>query len=80
MSVLVVIPARYPSVRYPGKPLVELRGATGVARSLIRRSWDAAMAAEGVDRVVVATDDDRIRSHAEGFGAEAVMTSDTCRN
>lgn len=80
MSVLVVIPARYPSVRYPGKPLVELRGATGVARSLIRRSWEAAKAAQGVDRVVVATDDDRIRSHAEAFGADVVMTSDTCRN
>jgi 3-deoxy-manno-octulosonate cytidylyltransferase (CMP-KDO synthetase) len=80
MSVLVIIPARYPSVRYPGKPLVELRGATGVAKSLIRRSWDAAMAAEGVERVVVATDDTRIAEHARGFGAEVVMTSDRCRN
>lgn len=80
MSVLVVIPARYPSVRYPGKPLVELRGATGVSRSLIRRSWDAAQAAEGVDRVVIATDDTRIQKHAEAFGAEVVMTSDQCRN
>ena len=44
MSVLIVIPARHASTRYPGKPLVELRGASGQARSLIRRSWDAAMA------------------------------------
>ena len=80
MSVLVVIPARYASTRYPGKPLVELRGATGAARSLIRRSWDAAQGVRGVDRVVVATDDGRIRDHAEGFGAEVVMTSDSCRN
>ncbi|MFD1880311.1 3-deoxy-manno-octulosonate cytidylyltransferase [Paracoccus pacificus] len=80
MSVLVVIPARYPSTRYPGKPLVELRGATGVAKSLIRRSWEAAGAAEGVDRVVIATDDDRIRDHAEAFGAEVVMTADKHRN
>lgn len=80
MSVLVVIPARYASTRYPGKPLVDLRGATGVARSLIRRSWDAAMAVAGVDRVVVATDDDRIADAAQGFGAEVVMTATACRN
>jgi 3-deoxy-manno-octulosonate cytidylyltransferase (CMP-KDO synthetase) len=80
MSVLIVIPARYASTRYPGKPLVDLRGATGESRSLIRRSWDAAMSVAGVDRVVVATDDDRIRRAAEGFGAEVVMTSEACRN
>jgi 3-deoxy-manno-octulosonate cytidylyltransferase (CMP-KDO synthetase) len=80
MAVLLVIPARYASTRYPGKPLAELRGATGQARSLIRRSWDAAMAVPGVDRVVVATDDDRIADAAEGFGAEVAMTPDTCRN
>lgn len=80
MSVLVIIPARYASTRYPGKPLVDLRGATGVARSLIRRSWDAAMAVQGVDRVVVATDDERIADAARGFGAEVVMTATTCRN
>jgi 3-deoxy-manno-octulosonate cytidylyltransferase (CMP-KDO synthetase) len=80
MSVLIVIPARYASTRYPGKPLVALRGADGVARTLIRRSWDAAMAVPGAPRVVVATDDDRIRAEAEGFGAEVVMTSEACRN
>ncbi len=80
MSVLVVIPARYASTRYPGKPLVALRGANGQARTLIRRSWEAAMAVAGADRVVVATDDERIRVEAEGFGAEVVMTSSACRN
>ena len=80
MGVLIVIPARYASSRYPGKPLVELTGATGEARSLIERSWQAACAVEGADRVVVATDDDRIRAVAEGFGAEVVMTSEACRN
>ncbi len=80
MSVLIVIPARFASTRYPGKPLVELRGATGKSRSLIRRSWEAAMAVEGATRVVVATDDDRIRVAAEAFGAEVVMTSESCRN
>ncbi len=80
MPVLVVIPARYASSRYPGKPLVALRGATGEAKSLIRRSWDAACAVRGVDRVVVATDDDRIADAATGFGAEVVMTSTACQN
>jgi 3-deoxy-manno-octulosonate cytidylyltransferase (CMP-KDO synthetase) len=80
MKVLVIIPARYASTRYPGKPLVELRGATGESRSLIQRSWDAAQGVTGVDRVVVATDDDRIKSVAEAFGAEVVMTSTDCKN
>lgn len=80
MSVLIVIPARHASSRYPGKPLVELRGAGGEARSLIRRSWEAACAVSGVDRVVVATDDARIRDHVVGFGGEVVMTSPDCRN
>ena len=43
MSVVIVIPARHASTRYPGKPLVELRGASGQGLSLIRRSWDAAL-------------------------------------
>ncbi|HRV63709.1 MAG TPA: manno-octulosonate cytidylyltransferase [Albidovulum sp.] len=80
MSVLIAIPARYASTRYPGKPLVPLRGADGVTRTLVQRSWEAAMAVNGADRVVVATDDDRIRAEAESFGAEVVMTSSECRN
>ncbi len=80
MPVLLVIPARYASIRFPGKPLVELRGAAGEVRSLIRRSWDAAMAVPGVDRVVIATDDDRIAEAAALFGAEVAMTPATCGN
>jgi len=80
MSVVIVIPARHASTRYPGKPLVELRGATGEGLSLIRRSWEAAQQVEGIERVIVATDDDRIRDHAEGFGAEVAMTSPHARN
>ncbi|MBM2290730.1 3-deoxy-manno-octulosonate cytidylyltransferase [Sulfitobacter pseudonitzschiae] len=80
MSVLVVIPARYASTRYPGKPLVALTGASGVASTLIERSWRAAMSVQGVDRVVVATDDDRIADAARAFGAEVVMTSTQCAN
>lgn len=80
MSVLIVIPARYASSRYPGKPLVALRGASGETKTLIRRAWDAAMQVRGADRVVVATDDDRIRDAAQDFGAEVVMTSVDCQN
>lgn len=80
MATLLVIPARYASTRYPGKALVGLTGATGVTKTLIQRSWEAAMAVAGIDRVVVATDDSRIRDTARGFGAEVVMTSETCEN
>lgn len=80
MKILIVIPARYASTRYPGKPLVALSGATGQSQTLIERSWRAAMEVRGADRVVVATDDARIRKVAEGFGAEVVMTSRACRN
>ena len=79
MSVLIAIPARFASSRYPGKPLVSLKGSDG-AKTLIRRSWEAAMAVKGIDRVVVATDDARIADHAAGFGAEVVMTSGGCQN
>lgn len=80
MSATILIPARYASSRFPGKPLAPLTGATGEDRTLIRRSWDAAMAVSGVDRVAVATDDDRIADHARGFGAEVIMTSSDARN
>jgi len=80
MSVLIVIPARYASTRYPAKPLAELKGATGESRSLIQRAWEAAQAVNGVDRVVVATDDQRIKDAAEAFGAEVVMTPESCAN
>ncbi len=80
MSVLIVIPARFASTRYPGKPLVGLRGADGRVKTLIHRSWEAACAVQGIARVVVATDDDRISRAAKGFGAEVVMTSQDCAN
>ena len=80
MSVLIVIPARYASTRYPGKPLVALTGATGDRKTLIERAWIAAQSVTGVDRVVVATDDRRIEKAAQSFGAEVVMTSANCQN
>jgi 3-deoxy-manno-octulosonate cytidylyltransferase (CMP-KDO synthetase) len=80
MSVLIVVPARFASTRYPGKPLVQLSGVTGIKRSLIERSWRAACEVSGADRVVVATDDARIQQEANTFGAEVVMTSSACKN
>jgi len=80
MSVALLIPARYGSTRFPGKVLAPLRGATGEARPLVRRSWDAARAVAGIDRVVIATDDARIESEARAFGAEVAMTSPDCAN
>jgi 3-deoxy-manno-octulosonate cytidylyltransferase (CMP-KDO synthetase) len=79
MKTLIAIPARYASTRYPGKPLVSLKGPDG-EKTLIRRSWEAATSVKGIDRVVVATDDARIADHATAFGAEVVMTSSDARN
>jgi 3-deoxy-manno-octulosonate cytidylyltransferase (CMP-KDO synthetase) len=79
MHTTIVIPARYQSSRFPGKPLAVLRGQDG-AKSLVQRSWEAAQQVADVARVVVATDDDRIAQHVLGFGGEVVMTPNTCRN
>lgn len=80
MSATVFIPARYASARYPGKPLVELTGATGQKKTLIQRAWEAARAVSGVDRVYVLTDDGRIADAANSFGADVLMTSSSARN
>ncbi|WP_111538060.1 3-deoxy-manno-octulosonate cytidylyltransferase [Palleronia aestuarii] len=80
MRTVIVIPARYASTRYPGKPLAELALPDGTRRSLIRLSWEAACRVRDVNRVLVATDDDRIAEAARSFGAEVVMTAEECRN
>jgi 3-deoxy-manno-octulosonate cytidylyltransferase (CMP-KDO synthetase) len=76
----VIIPARYDSTRFPGKPLVGLRGATGIAKPLVQRSWEAAVAACHASQVWVATDDRRIAGTVREFGGQVVMTSSQCRN
>jgi 3-deoxy-manno-octulosonate cytidylyltransferase (CMP-KDO synthetase) len=76
----ILIPARYASTRFPGKPLASLRGVDGKARSLVRRSWDAAAAIAGADRCWVATDDTRIADAVAAFGGQTVMTPASCRN
>jgi 3-deoxy-manno-octulosonate cytidylyltransferase (CMP-KDO synthetase) len=80
MTSAILIPARYASSRYPGKPLVGLTGATGQTKPLIQRSWEAAKQVPGVARVVIATDDSRIADAATAFGAEVTMTPVECAN
>ncbi|HOF17785.1 MAG TPA: 3-deoxy-manno-octulosonate cytidylyltransferase [Phycisphaerae bacterium] len=74
MNTVVIIPARYASTRLPGKPLLAETG-----RPLIAHVVEAVKAARGIDRVVVATDDERIAGAVRASGGEAVMTSTHCR-
>ena len=69
MSTLVVIPSRYASTRLPGKSLIKLCG-----KPLVQWVYERARQAKGVEDVLVATDDSRIRSAVEAFGGKAVMT------
>lgn len=80
-SLLILIPARYGSSRFPGKPLAPLRGAGNKAKTLVRRCLEAGQAAlrEG-DRVAVVTDDQRIADEVVAAGGEAMMTPESCRN
>ena len=66
----VIIPARYGSTRFPGKPLFVLAGLP-----LIQHVWERCRRAKGIDQVIVATDDMRIAEAAFAFGAEVSMTS-----
>lgn len=70
MKILGVIPARFASTRFPGKPLVEIGG-----KSMIRRVYEQAKLAKSLAHVVVATDDRRIAEEVESFGGEYVMTN-----
>ncbi len=67
--ILGVIPARYASTRFPGKPLIDIQG-----KSMIQRVYEQARKAHKLTDVVVATDDDRILTHVKSFGGKAVMT------
>ena len=69
MRTLAVLPSRYQASRFPGKPLTPILG-----RPMIQWVWEAASGAQGVDAVVVATDDARIQAVVEGFGGRVVMT------
>lgn len=73
MKSAVIIPARWDSSRFPGKPLKMISGV-----SMLERVYR--LAASSCSRVIIATDDKRIAEASKGFGAEAVMTSSTCSN
>jgi 3-deoxy-manno-octulosonate cytidylyltransferase (CMP-KDO synthetase) len=80
MNTVILIPARYASSRYPGKPLVELKGASGLAKPLIQRSVEAARRVPGVSGVFVLTDDERIADACLPAKVGVIMTSPECRN
>jgi 3-deoxy-manno-octulosonate cytidylyltransferase (CMP-KDO synthetase) len=73
MRFLGVIPARYASTRFPGKPLVDIAGKT-----MIQRVYERAI--EALEEVWVATDDARIEEAVQGFGGKVVMTSESCQS
>ena len=70
MKILGVIPARYQSSRFPGKPLADIGG-----KSMIQRVYEQCQKSRALDDVVVATDDQRISDHVNAFGGQALMTS-----
>ena len=69
MRTAIVIPARFASTRLPGKPLLRETG-----KYLIEHVFDQARRVRGVDRVLIATDDERIREAVRSFGGEAILT------
>jgi 3-deoxy-manno-octulosonate cytidylyltransferase (CMP-KDO synthetase) len=80
VNTVILIPARYHSSRYPGKPLVLLKGAGGVAKPLIQRSVEAARRVPGISGLFVTTDDERIADACSLLGVGVIMTSPECRN
>lgn len=71
-KIIGVIPARYASSRFPGKPLIDLKG-----KSMIQRVYEGASKSSKLDRVIVATDDQRIHDHVQSFGGEVMLTSES---
>ena len=72
MKTIIIIPARYASTRFPGKPLADIGGMT-----MIQRVYEQAVKSGVAKKVVVATDDERIFAHVKDFLGEVVMTSAT---
>ncbi len=75
MKGLGIIPARFGSTRFPGKPLVEING-----KSMIRRVIDQAKKCQSLQDIWVATDDERIFNHVEEYGCKAFYTSENCNS
>ena len=80
MKTIIIIPARYASSRYPGKPLVNLNLPTGEKKSLIELTWRTAGKVKNIHDIFIATDDTRIATAARAFGAKVIMTSSQCKN
>ena len=72
MKVLGIIPSRYGSSRFPGKPLVDILG-----KSMIQRVYEQSKKSTALDEVIVATDDQRIFDHVKSFGGRVVMTKES---
>ena len=70
MKIIGIIPARYDSSRFPGKPLADIAG-----KSMIQRVYSQVKAAKCLDEVIVATDDPRIEEHVRSFAGNVVMTA-----
>jgi 3-deoxy-manno-octulosonate cytidylyltransferase (CMP-KDO synthetase) len=70
MNILGIIPARYGSTRFPGKPLVDIEG-----KSMIQRVFEQCSKSKRLTLTIIATDDDRIYNHVQEFGGSAVMSS-----
>ncbi len=70
MKILGIIPARFASSRFPGKPLADIAG-----KSMIRRVYEQCRKSSSLHKVIVATDDQRIFDHVKNFGGDAIMTS-----
>ena len=80
MKTVILIPARYASSRFPGKPLAKLRLPNGESKTLIELTWLTACKVKGISDIYIATDDKRIKEKAESFGAKVIMTSVHCAN
>ena len=80
MNTVILVPARYASTRYPGKPLVGLKGASGISKPLIHRTVEAARRVSRVSGVYVVTDDERIADACRTAKVGVLMTSSDCRN
>lgn len=70
MQIIGIIPARYASTRFPAKALADIGG-----KSMIQRVYEQASKSTNLSRVIVATDDERIKQHVESFDGEVIMTS-----
>ncbi|MEI6489581.1 MAG: 3-deoxy-manno-octulosonate cytidylyltransferase [Bacteroidota bacterium] len=71
MNIVGIIPSRFASTRFPGKPLIDIGGKT-----MIQRVYEQACKSKSLSKVVVATDDINIEQHVKSFGGNVVMTSD----